>query len=50
MKLTFLTHGNRYSWTKMKRQRSMSQIKTQDKTTARDLSKMEINDMPDREF
>ena len=28
----------------------MSQMKEQDKTTARELNEMEINNMPDREF
>ena len=34
----------------MSRQNNMSQMKEQDKTTARDLSEMEISNMPDREF
>ena len=34
----------------MRRQRSMSQIKEQDKITLRDLNEVEINNMPDREL
>ena len=34
----------------MMRQRKMSQMKKQDKITARKLNKMEISSMPDREF
>jgi len=34
----------------MRRQRNMSQMKEQDKITARDLNEMEINNVPDREF
>ena len=34
----------------MKRQRNMSHIKEQDKTTTRDLSEMDIRNMPDKEF
>ena len=34
----------------MKRQRNMSQMKEQDKVTVRDLNKMEISNMTDREL
>ena len=34
----------------MKKHRDMSQVKEEDKIIARDLSKMEISNMPDREF
>ena len=34
----------------MGRERNKSQMKEQDKTTGKDLSKMEIRYMPDREF
>ena len=35
---------------KMRRQRTMSQMKEQDKITARQLNEMEISNIPDREF
>lgn len=48
--MTLLTHRNRHrELDKMRRQRNSSQMKEQDQTTARDLSKMEISYMPDRE-
>ena len=34
----------------MRRQRNMSQMKEQDKTTAKKLNEMEISNVPDKEF
>jgi len=34
----------------MRKQRNMSEMKVQDKISAKDLNEMEICDMPDREF
>ena len=34
----------------MRRQRNLSQTKEQDKAVAKDLSKTDISNMPDREF
>ena len=34
----------------MRRQRNLSQMKEQDKATARELSKIDISNTPDREF
>ena len=34
----------------MKRKRNVSQVKEQEKTTSRDLSKIGINNMPDTQF
>ena len=34
----------------MRRQRNVSQMKEQDKITARDLNAVEISNMPEREF
>ena len=47
----FLIHRNRHrELDNMGRQRNVSQMKEQDKTIARDLSKKDISDMPNREF
>lgn len=54
MKLTFLIQRNKHrelhKCHKMTRQRNMSQVKEQDKTTAREQSKAEISKMSYREF
>ena len=34
----------------MRKQRNLSQMKEQNKVTARDLNEIDINNMPDREF
>ena len=48
---TFLIYRNRKrELGKLRRQKNMSQMKEQDKITARDLSKRESSNMPDREF
>ena len=45
---------NTKKWTQrvrqMKRQRKMSQMKEQDKITARELKEMEVSNMPEEEF
>ena len=49
--VTFLTHRNRQrELDKMRRQRNMAQIENENKIIARELNKMEISNMPDREF
>ena len=49
--LSFLTHTERHrELDKMRKQRNMSQKKEKNKIAARDLSEMEIHNMPDREF
>ena len=51
MKLTFLIQRKRHrDLDKIRRQRILSQMKEQDKATARDLSQTDISNMPDREF
>jgi len=49
--LFFITHRNRHrELDKMRRQRTISQMKEQDKITKRELNNMEISNMLDREF
>jgi len=49
--MSFLTQRNTHKdLDKMRRQTNMSQMKAQDKITARNLSEMEISNMPDRKF
>lgn len=49
--MTFLMHRKRHKkLDKMRKDRSMSQMKEQDKTTVSDLSKRDISNMPDRKF
>lgn len=49
--MNFLPHRNRHTkLDKMRRQKNMSQMKEQDQTTVRDLSKTERSNMLDREF